>query len=262
MSSLSFPSELFELADTAELQYRVYQLKRGRKRRQIEAPNPELKEAQRWLLETWLYQLSPTDMAHGFVTGRSIVTNARCHVGKELVVTADIRNFFPSITASQVFKVLTPLNLSLLERCAVVKLVTRGGRLPQGAPTSPHLANLVAREIDLRLQAVAIWDDWAYTRYADDLAFSGNGDAQRLLRFVEEIVIAGGFHLADNKTRIMPKSRRQLVTGLVVNQRVALPKPKRRILRAMQHRIDTGTADPQELQSMYGQLALAKLIAD
>jgi retron-type reverse transcriptase len=256
------PPELIELADTAETQYQVYPLKRGRKRRQIEAPGTELKEAQRWLLVDWLYSLHPTDAAHGFVAGRSIVTNASCHVGQELVVTADIRNFFPSITASQVSAAIAPLDMSLVERCAIIKLVTRRDRLPQGAPTSPHLANLVARYLDMRLTGLALCGGWNYTRYADDLAFSGNGDPRRLLEDVRFHVAAEGFHLARNKTRIMPRSRRQSVTGLVVNEKVALPKPKRRILRAMQHRLDTGRIDPSELQSVNGQLALARSIAD
>ena len=185
------PPELLELADTAETCYQVYPLKSGRKRRQIEAPTPELKEAQRWLLVDWLYSLQPTDAAHGFVAGRSIVTNASCHVGRKLVVTADIRNFFPSITASQVSKAIAPLSLSLLERCAITKLVTRRGRLPQGAPTSPHLANLVARYLDMRLTGLALCGGWTYTRYADDLTFSGDGDPQRLLADVRVHVAAG-----------------------------------------------------------------------
>lgn len=256
------PPELIELADTAETRYQVYPLKSGRKRRQIEAPAPELKEAQRWLLVDWLYSLRPTNFAHGFVAGRSIVTNASCHVGQKIVVTADIRNFFPSITASQVSEAILPLDLSLLERCAITKLVTRQGRLPQGAPTSPHLANLVARHLDMRLKGLALCGGWNYTRYADDLAFSGSGDPRQLLEDIKVHVAAEGFHLARNKSRIMPRYRRQSVTGLVVNEKVALPKPKRRILRAMQHRLDTGRIEPSELQRVNGQLALAKLLAD
>ncbi|MFP6764185.1 MAG: reverse transcriptase family protein [Planctomycetaceae bacterium] len=245
-----------------------------KKVRWIEAPDAELKAAQRWLLDNWLYQLSPTGFAHGFVPGRSILTNAASHVGRRWVVTVDIRNFFPTITAPRVHACLAEFKLEESLRHTVVQLVTRRGRLPQGAPTSPHLANLVARTLDLRLAGLARSHGWTYTRYADDLTFSAGStrssdsgcDAlppRELLCIIDRIVVDEHFRLAPGKTHVMSHHQRQTVTGLVVNQRVSLPRPRRRVLRAMLHQL--ATADPaavclHQLQIAQGHLALARLI--
>ena len=267
----SLPAELLALAPTANQRYHVYPLvsgKRVKKTRWIEAPDTELKAAQRWILDTLLYRLTPTTFAHGFVPGRSILTNAAAHVGRRFVVTADIRNFFPSITARRVHDCLEQLELDAVDRESLVQLVTRQGRLPQGAPTSPHLANLVARPLDLRLAGLAAQHGWTYTRYADDLTFSTNSSQEfmppeELLWVIERIVTDEHFRLAADKTHVMPHHQRQTVTGLVVNQRLALPKPRRRILRAMLHRLETagpGELDLRDLQVAGGHLALARLV--
>ena len=274
ITSFTLPTSLRALAPGADKRYHVYPLVSGnnkKKKRWIEAPDSELKAAQRWLLDNWLYHLPPTGFAHGFVPGRSILTNAAEHVGRRWVVTADVRDFFPSITAGRIATCLAELELDAADRSAVVQLVTRRGRLPQGAPTSPHLANLVARTLDLRLSGLARQHDWTYTRYADDLTFSaGSPDSadtgmppHELLWAIEQIVSDEDFQLASDKTHVMPHHQRQTVTGLVVNQRVALPKPRRRTLRAMLHRLETAgpeTLDLRQLQVAQGHLALSKLI--
>ena len=268
---LVLPGALGQLAATAENRYHVYPLVSGqrvKKTRWIEAPDTELKAAQRWLLDNWLYRLTPTTYAHGFVPGRSILSNASHHVGRRFVLTADIRNFFPSITADRVHDCLDTLDLDQPTQQTLVQLVTRRGRLPQGAPTSPHLANLVAGSLDLRLAGLARQHGWTYTRYADDLTFSTTSPKQfmppeELLWVIERIVTDERFELAKNKTHIMPNHQRQTVTGLVVNQRLALPKPRRRILRAMLHRLETAgpeQLDLRQLQVAQGHLALARLV--
>ena len=280
ITSFTLPTSLRALAPGADKRYHVYPLVSGKnkkKKRWIEAPDSELKAAQRWLLDNWLYHLAATGFAHGFVPGRSILTNAAEHVGRRWVVTADVRDFFPSITAGRIATCLAELELDAADRSTVVQLVTRRGRLPQGAPTSPHLANLVARTLDLRLSGLARQHDWTYTRYADDLTFSaGSPDSadsadsadtamppHELLWAIERIVSDEDFQLAADKTHVMPHHQRQTVTGLVVNQRVALPKPRRRTLRAMLHRLETSgpeTLDLRQLQVAQGHLALSQLI--
>lgn len=268
-ATTTLPESLRSLALEAERRYHVFALVTGKKTRWIEAPDTELKAAQRWLLDHWLYRMPPTGLAHGFVPGRSILSNAACHVGREWVVTADLRDFFPSITSTRVAECLAPLELDDETRQAVVQLVTRRGRLPQGAPTSPHLANLVARPLDRRLAGLAREHGWTYTRYADDLAFSSPGspaDAttpHELIWIIGRIVVDEGFRLANHKTHVMSRHQRQLVTGLVVNQRLALPKPKRRLLRAMLHRLRTSgleSLDLQQVQVVHGHLAMARLV--
>ena len=249
-------------SDWVEQEYNVYPMVTGQKTRWIEAPSEELKEIQRLLLDTLLYKLEPTEYAHGFVPGRSIVTNASCHVGKKWVLTADIKNFFPSVTKAQVIEVLAPLELAPERQAIIMELVTLRGHLPQGAPTSPHLANLVAGQLDHALASIYAVKPFIYTRYADDLTFSSaRGDPHWLLVCVEAAVEAAGFQLARNKTRIMTTNQRQMVTGLVVNEKVALPKGKRRILRAMLHRLETAeVVDLEQLKKVQGHLAMARLV--
>lgn len=248
-------------AEWAAQEYEVYPLVTGQKTRWIEAPSDDLKELQRLILDTHLYRLEPTEYAHGFVPGRSIVTNASCHVGKKWVLTADIKNFFPSVTKAQVIKALAPLELAPERRAIIVELVTLRGHLPQGAPTSPHLANLVVREMDLSIARWADRYDVAYTRYADDLTLSG--ELRPNLPTLRDKVEEAGFQLAASKTRIMHSDQRQSVTGLVVNERVALPRGKRRVLRAMLHRLNTGKiVDLAQLKKVQGHLAMAQLVEE
>jgi len=124
------------------------------------------------------------------------------------------------------------------------------------------LANLVAGQLDHALASIYAVKPFIYTRYADDLTFSSaRGDPHWLLVCVEAAVEAAGFQLARNKTRIMTTNQRQMVTGLVVNEKVALPKGKRRILRAMLHRLETAeVVDLEQLKKVQGHLAMARLV--
>jgi retron-type reverse transcriptase len=257
------PQRFSQIVAAADEMYCVYPLIKGKKKRWIEAPRAELKQLQRRLLDSVLYRLETDESAHGFVRGRSIVTNARRHCGRAWVVTMDIRDFFPSIGAERVDRQLGSLLMTELDRENLVRLVTRNGRLPQGAPTSPHLANLVSRRLDLRLKRLAHATGWTYSRYADDLAFSGEGEPRKLIPIVEQIVADEGFQPARQKTRVMSRHQRQVVTGLVVNDKLALPRPKRRLLRAMLHRLrslNRNTVSLPEIQVIHGHLALAALV--
>ena len=237
---LSLP-DLEEMAATASQRYHVYPLIMGNKKRWIEAPDAELKAVQRKLLDRVLYRIAPTKWAHGFVRGRSIVTGAQEHVGKQWVVNLDIKNFFPSVTRRQVVQCIGPLCEESSEIELIANLVTRRGRLPQGAPTSPHLANLVVRRMDNRLAGLADANAWSYTRYADDMSFSGDAAPQAIVKSASKIVLASGFELSGHKTQIRGQHQRQCVTGLTVNERVAIPKTQRRLLRSMLHNLEVNS---------------------
>ncbi len=255
------PGDLAACLANPEDEYCVYPLHKGRKVRWIEAPGPNLKSIQRSLLDDTLYTLRATNHAHGFVPGRSIVTNARLHVGRRWVVTLDIKDFFPSITSRQVRAAIDALGGEPEVLSAMTRLLTRHGRLPQGAPTSPHVANLVAAEIDHRLAETATSRGWNYTRYADDLTFSGDSPPVGLVDDVEALLREHGFRAARGKTHVMGQDQRQVVTGLVVNDRVRLPKPQRRRLRAMLHQAemigDAAALDPV----LQGHLAFAHFVS-
>jgi RNA-directed DNA polymerase len=223
--------------------------------RLLEAPKPRTKAIQRRILDAILSRVPPHDSAHGFRRGRSAVTHASHHVGKASVVRIDLQDFFLSVSAARVAAVfraagypedvawslaLLCTNVAPPSRGAVVldrlashaevaslrraEMLARTRHLPQGAPTSPALANLCAYGLDVRLSAFATSIDVTYTRYADDLVFSGDANlarrAPRLEAMVGAIVLDEGFVVNHRKTRVMRAGVRQLVTGVVVNQRL------------------------------------------
>jgi retron-type reverse transcriptase len=242
-------------ADTTWHYVRYTVPKRSGGQRVILAPKRELKSLQRRALADLVGKIPVAQAAHGFVPGRSITTNARPHVGKRAVIRLDLKDFFPSITFPRVRGALIAHGYSYAVASTLALLCTEYDREPfdregerfyvsvgprhlvQGAPTSPALANLVAWRLDRRLMGLAAKYGFTYTRYADDLTFSGDDRAVvgRLITNVRRIVADERFTLNDAKTRVARRSRRQVVTGLVVNDQVATPRQLRRRLRAMLH---------------------------
>lgn len=222
--------------------------------RLIEAPKTRLKEIQRRILKSILVRIPPHHAAHGFCAGRSIRTFATPHVGKTVVLKIDLQDFFPSISAARiraVFRVVgypegvadlltglctnaTPDDVwqvaQARSRLVLREVCGRYSRphLPQGAPTSPSLANLCAYRMDCRLSGLARSAGAVYTRYADDLVFSGDEDFLRAARrfhvHVCATVMEEGFSVHHRKTRIMQQGVRQRVAGVVVNDRLNVPR--------------------------------------
>ena len=157
----------------------------------------------------------------------------------------DIKDFFPSVNSEKIRPILRRFFADESELELTMQLVTRNGRLPQGAPTSPHLANLVFSSIDETI-ASSLGGRWAYSRYADDLAFSGDDSTGMLIDTVSEIALRNGFCIATKKTRVMRQHHRQKVTGLVVNRGLSLPREKRKNWRATLHRISTQGVEAAE----------------
>ena len=243
--------------------------KRDGSRRLVEAPKSGLKHLQRRILRGILDRAPPHPAAHGFCAGRSIVTFARPHARQALVVRLDLRDFFPSVGPGRVVAIFRALGYPRLVALALTRLVTtrtpedalwgldagtvgllRRRHLPQGAPTSPALANLAAYRLDARLAALARSAGGVYTRYADDLALSGPDDfargAARLVQRVVAIAREEGFEVRRDKDRWMTRAARQRLCGLVVNER---PRPSRADydrLKAVLHRC-AGAADPAAL---------------
>lgn len=233
--------------------------------RVISAPMPRLKRAQYWVLDNILARVACHPAAHGFLPGRSIVGNAAPHCGREVVVNIDLQDFFPSIRLPRIRRVFEHLGygrdvatcLALLcseNRCDELSVdgarffvggKARERSLPQGAPTSPMISNLVCRALDRRLQPAADQLGFDYTRYADDLSFSARtpeaaAQVGRLMRRVRHIVRDCGFTPHPDKQQVMRAGRRQEVTGVVVNAaQPSVSRQQRRVLRAALHRART-----------------------
>lgn len=226
--------------------------------RRIAAPAPYLRFVQRRILQRVLEPMEVHPAAHGFVKGRSIFTNAAAHVNRDVVVRLDLRDFFPSIGFHRVVGVFRSHGLELPVARTLADLCCLEGRLPQGAPTSPTLSNLVCRRLDARLAGLARRIDARYTRYADDITFSGSEAVVRSLPLVRRIIADEGFALAPEKTAIMRRGARQRVTGLNVNTKVSVPRTVRRVLRAVIHNRSRAEPDPAMVRFLGGYIAFMK----
>jgi retron-type reverse transcriptase len=251
------------------------------------APKQRLKALQRRLNILLGAHLPVSPYAHGFRRGHSIRDNAAPHVGKRVVLKLDLHEFFPTIHFARVRGLLIALGYGFPVASVLAAVMTEAPRqpvqigeqiyyppvgpraCPQGAPTSPSIANAVLVRMDRRLAGLARRFGFAYTRYADDLTFSGDdiAAAHKIRLLAARIVEEEGFALNPAKTRVLRDGSRQSVTGVVVNQVLGLSRQTRRYLRAAVHRCVrehlAGTADPAMLSRVDGQLAyLAMLNAE
>lgn len=237
--------------------------------RVLEAPKPRLKAVQRRLLGQVLGRIPPHDAAHGFRRGRGVGSHAAVHAGQQVVLRLDLEGFFAAVGVGRVHGIwrqagypepvayaLTGLTTTVLP-LAAWRAVPRpvdpdlldahwrlgrrlaGPHLPQGAPTSPALANLAAFGLDVRLTALAGSWGGRYSRYADDLAFSGprgwGRGTSRILDLVADVVRDEGFRLNERKTAVLPRAGRQQLGGLVVNDRPRVARAEVDRLRAVLH---------------------------
>jgi RNA-directed DNA polymerase len=229
--------------------------------RAISAPLPRLKQAQQWILDNILEQIVLHPSAHGFRRGRSIVTNAQPHVGALVVINLDLENFFSSISYRRVKGIFGSLGyseavatiLGLICTEPDVTQIEMDGRnyylaqtdrhLPQGAPSSPALTNLLCRRLDRRLQGLANSRGFTYTRYADDLTFSTTNpeklrDIGNILQGVGSIVAHEGLTVHPDKTRVLRQSQQQEVTGVVVNEKLNVDRATLKKFRATLYQIE------------------------
>lgn len=244
--------------------YRWSQIVRPSGVRLVAAPKPRLKEIQRRLLRHVLDPIPLHDAAHGCVPGRSVRTAVASHAGATVVIRVDLEAFFPSVRAGRVWNLLREAGLPEGVAHTVTGLLTttvpvdvlrasrsallgnerslarlRTPHLPTGAPTSPAAANVIAYSLDRRLSALAARFGAQYTRYVDDLTFSGGpslrGESSRFVALVREVVHDEGFAVNERKTVVLGDSGRQAVLGAVVNDHPTVPRPERDALRALLH---------------------------
>lgn len=225
-----------------EPRYREFSMpKRSGGMRTIQAPSDELKSVQRRILRRLLGRLKVHPAATGFERGRSIVDNARPHQGQAVVMRLDIKEFFTSTSAHRVKEYFRRIGWNRPAADLLLRLCTYEGGLPQGAPTSPRLSNLINYRLDARIAAMAARLGGVYTRYADDITISfrheDHAKIHFMQRFLRELLDSEGYELHQRKKlSVRRRHQRQVVTGLVVNQKVGLPRTTRRWLRAVEHR--------------------------
>jgi len=241
--------------------------------RQLHVPAAGLMRVQRRIHRRLLRRLHAHANVTGFERGHSIATNALVHAGKDMVIRLDLEDFFGSTKADRVYRYMRFIGYDDASARLLVRLCTYRGALPQGAPTSPRLSNLVNHRLDARLAALAEARGLSYSRYADDITFSarnedlvaapppsgrpgpGRADApprpNDIVHAAQRILRDEGYRLhTRRKLRVYRRHHRQMVTGLVVNTRPNLPRPTHRWLRAVEHHLRTGrpaTLTPAQL---------------
>lgn len=268
-STLLDVGDIASLLDTsrARLRYLIYRMspvdryrtfvirKRNGTDRIISAPIPELMELQRRLHVLLLDIYQPKRSTHGFVLDRSILTNARTHLAMSILLNIDLEEFFPSIHLGRVRGrfMAKPFLCPPSGATILAQLCCHEGKLPQGAPTSPTISNLICARMDVELQRFAADRQCRYTRYADDITFSTKmramssdlvgSESRTELRPIlgsplTEIIERHGFQINLSKVRLQHRSQRQVVTGLKVNR---FPNPSKKLLsqiRAMLHALE------------------------
>ena len=251
--------------------------------RAIWAPRPMLKKVQRWILREILDRLLVHGSAHGFLAGRSIATNALEHTNSQVLVKMDIENFFPTVSWKRVKGVFRKAGyneqiatlLALICTESPRKIIKKGDKelyvaladrcLPQGAPTSPAITNVLCLSMDRRITGMTTKAGLRYTRYADDLTFSypanrkKPAEINRLIGGVKRILGEEGFAVNVKKTHVIRQSSTQEVTGLIVNGK-GQPRVNRQLKRQMRaaiHNLKQGRALPEgeSMQRLQGYAA-------
>ena len=230
--------------------YRSFEIpKKSGGLRQIEAPGRRREEIQRKIVNLLTKVYQPRACVTGFVPKGSIVVNARRHRHRAWVLNMDIEDFFPSINFGRVLGLLEakPYLVPREVATVVASICTHDNHLPQGAPTSPIISNMICARMDSELLRFARLNRASYSRYADDITFSVgsknfppsiaavNGTAVQLDPALEAIFVSNGFQINAAKTRLSHRTRRQMVTGLIVNERVNVRRKYIRQISAMIH---------------------------
>ena len=233
--------------------------------RQIDAPYPSMIKAQQWIYYEILSKIAISPSATGFVPRHSIKDNASAHLCQNCLLLLDVKDFFPSIKWHKVYAVFKHLGYPKNIAQYLASLCCLNGHTPQGAVTSPALSNVIARRLDARITGLAKKYEIKYTRYADDMTFSGEQISRRFQSFVNKIVKDDGFQINDSKTRFIKGRHQKIVTGISISEnKLTVPKSKRREVRQhvyyinrfglSEHQRMIGNNDPIFLERLIGYL--------
>ena len=232
---------IYQLSEHSDKYYKTYKIpKKSGGKRKISQPSKKLKGLQSWILVNILNKIQVSPSCKGFRQGSSILENALPHIGSNTILNLDLRNFFPTITSNQVYNVFKTIGYNKLIATVFTKICTYEETLPQGSPCSPMLANLTAWTLDLRIQGYVGKRGISYTRYADDLSFSGLNPTKvvKIIPMIKEIINDENFTVNHKKTRIASSARAKIVSGLIINEdSVGIGKQKYKELRAKIHHL-------------------------
>lgn len=254
---------LASVVNSPENHYREYQIpKRAGGARTISVPYPALLECQKWIHKNILSNIKMHSCVHGFRAKRSIVSNAKKHVGANHFLKIDISDFFPSIGLNRLIHTFKSLGYSHRIAYYLSAICSKDGCLPQGAPTSPALSNIVSRPMDWRLFNLAKHFNITYTRYADDLAFSGTSIPWKFSQYAYQVILACGFKPNESKTQLIQHAGTRVIAGIsVAGKTIAVPKHyKRRVRQEVFYTLKFGAESHAKVSSICSPNALESLI--
>ena len=246
-----------------EYHYREFKIKkRSGGERTISAPYYSLKQVQGWIYDNVLSEVPIHRCAHGFRPKRSIFSNVNLHLRGNDLLKVDLKDFFPSIKKNRVVQVFKKLGYAKDVAFYLASICCQNEELPQGAPTSPVISNIVAIHMDTRLHNLAKHFGFHYTRYADDIAFSGNSIPTRFIQYVISIIIECGFEVNNKKVRLYHQNDNKILTGIRIKDgQTKLPREKRRFIEqqiyyVLRYGVDAksenGKTSIQHIQSVCG----------
>lgn len=231
---------IYSISNDIEKNYKIYKIKkRNGKTRTIYEPAPILKHIQRQILNCILNGRTISQYAKAYHKGISLKDNAIPHLNKEILLKLDIKNFFESISFFLIYRSCFsieyfPKSVGML----LTHLCTYYGYLPQGAPTSAYISNLVMKSFDEELGNWCHSNKITYTRYSDDMTFSGDFHPSEVITKVRKMLKCLGLELNDSKIHVIRQSARQSVTGIVVNQKVQVDAKYRKKIRQEMYYIE------------------------
>ncbi|MBL5904620.1 reverse transcriptase family protein [Serratia fonticola] len=204
--------------------------------RKIVSPYPSLLMCQKWIYKNILLNDKPHDACHGFTPAKSIITNASIHLNKPCLLKMDLKDFFPSIPINWVINYFKHLGYTNNVSFYLASLCCYDRKLAQGASTSPYLSNLLLKGLDNRLNNLSKKYRLSYSRYADDMCFSGSYIPNKIIGVITEIIKKFGLSINEEKTSLLIHSNKKIITGLSVSgQQLSLPREYKRKLKNELH---------------------------
>lgn len=249
---------LFSAADSLYIRKEIP--KKDGKKRTLFIPSDELKTCQKAVLKELSALLRFPNYVHGGVKGKSIITNAKIHCNQQYVMVLDIKDFFPSVKVRRIEKSLSE-NVKLSSQLLkwLVRIVTFKYCLPQGAPTSPFIANLAVQKIDSRINSLCKGLNVNYSRYFDDITISGRDEVKNIFlsQKIQKIISDEGFRVSHKKTKLYHCSEKQRVTGLIVNDGLAIDEDTISEIKESIENRDFQTSS-KEFESLRGKISFIK----
>ncbi|MDX3916329.1 MAG: reverse transcriptase family protein [Pseudosphingobacterium sp.] len=205
--------------------YRIFSIrKKNGNKREITEPLPGLKEIQYWILENVIKKTAPNSLNNAYLPKKSIISNAKFHRKQPMLLNVDIEKYFDNMGFERVFSFFNDLGYNKEVSSILCKLVTLNNGLPQGSPSSPYLSSILTKDIDLNLLELCKNHNLRYSRYADDISISGSFKPGVFIQKVKKEIKKSKFSINPNKTNIKYKHQRQIVTGVIVNEKLSVKK--------------------------------------